>query len=111
VWIDAAINAGNSGGPVLLDGKLVGIAFQSLEEAQNVGYAISAPAVKHVLRDVESPPYDGFPGLGLRSWAERRASGGRRSEPASGASAPFDRAVDRGSSRRDGRRDRAAAGP
>jgi S1-C subfamily serine protease len=65
VQIDAAINSGNSGGPVLLDGKLVGIAFQSLEEAENIGYVISAPVVQHFLRDAESPPYDGFPDLGL----------------------------------------------
>ncbi len=65
VQIDAAINSGNSGGPVVLDGKLVGIAFQSLEEAENIGYVISAPVVQHFLRDVESPPYDGFPDLGL----------------------------------------------
>jgi hypothetical protein len=50
---------------VLLDGKLVGIAFQSLEEAENIGYVISAPVVQHFLRDVESPPYDGFPDLGV----------------------------------------------
>jgi S1-C subfamily serine protease len=65
VQIDAAINSGNSGGPVVLDGKLVGIAFQSLEEAENIGYVISGPVVQHFLRDVESPPYDGFPDLGL----------------------------------------------
>jgi S1-C subfamily serine protease len=65
VQIDAAINAGNSGGPVVVDGKLVGIAFQSLEEAENIGYVIPTPVVQHFLRDVESPPYDGFPELGL----------------------------------------------
>ncbi len=63
--IDAAINPGNSGGPVMLDRKLVGIAFQALEEAENIGYVISAPVVEHFLRDIESPPYDGFPDLGL----------------------------------------------
>ena len=65
VQIDAAINSGNSGGPVVLDGKLAGIAFQSLDEAENIGYVIPAPVVQHFLRDVESPPYDGFPDLGL----------------------------------------------
>jgi S1-C subfamily serine protease len=84
VQIDAAINAGNSGGPVVLDGKLVGIAFQSLEEAENIGYVISAPVVQHFLRDVESPPYDGFPDLGLtvqhlESSAHRRYLGLPRS--------------------------------
>jgi S1-C subfamily serine protease len=65
VQIDAAINAGNSGGPVIRNGKLVGVAFQSLEEAENIGYVIPTPVVEHFLRDVESPPYDGFPDLGL----------------------------------------------
>ena len=65
VQIDAAINAGNSGGPVIFDGKLVGVAFQSLEEAENIGYVIPTPVVEHFLRDVESPPYEGFPELGL----------------------------------------------
>jgi S1-C subfamily serine protease len=65
VQIDAAINPGNSGGPVVLDGKLVGIAFQSLEEAENIGYVIPTPVIQHFLQDVESPPYDGFPYLGL----------------------------------------------
>jgi S1-C subfamily serine protease len=63
--IDAAINAGNSGGPVVADGRLVGVAFQALEEAENIGYVICAPVVEHFLRDVESPPYEGFPDLGL----------------------------------------------
>jgi S1-C subfamily serine protease len=65
VQIDAAINSGNSGGPVVLGGKLAGIAFQSLDEAENIGYVIPAPVVQHFLEDVESPPYHGFPDLGL----------------------------------------------
>jgi S1-C subfamily serine protease len=65
VQIDAAINSGNSGGPVILGGKLAGIAFQSLDEAENIGYVIPAPVVQHFLEDVESPPYLGFPDLGL----------------------------------------------
>ena len=65
VQIDAAINAGNSGGPVIFDGKLVGVAFQSLDEAENIGYVIPTPVVEHFLRDVETPPYEGFPDLGL----------------------------------------------
>jgi len=63
--IDAAINAGNSGGPVVHRGKLAGIAFQALDDAENIGYVIPAPVVEHFLRDVGTPPYEGFPHLGL----------------------------------------------
>jgi len=31
IQIDAAINSGNSGGPALLEDKVVGVAFESLE--------------------------------------------------------------------------------
>lgn len=32
VTVDAAINSGNSGGPAISDGKVVGVAFQGLSE-------------------------------------------------------------------------------
>ena len=42
--IDAAINPGNSGGPVFdPTGKVVGVAFAGLDEADNVGYVIPMP--------------------------------------------------------------------
>jgi S1-C subfamily serine protease len=77
VQIDAAINAGNSGGPVIKDGALVGVAFQALEEGQNIGYMIASPVVDHFLRDMENGTFDGFPDLGvvtqkLESTAHRR---------------------------------------
>lgn len=80
--IDAAINSGNSGGPVISDGAVVGIAMQSLEEAENVGYMVPAPVVRHFLQDVEDGKYDGFPRLGVRvqnmeSAAQRVAAGMR----------------------------------
>ncbi|GJN22243.1 hypothetical protein PR202_gb09795 [Eleusine coracana subsp. coracana] len=67
--IDAAINSGNSGGPAFNDrGKCVGIAFQSLkhEDAENIGYVIPTPVIKHFIRDYEkSGEYTGFPILGI----------------------------------------------
>ena len=80
VQIDAAINSGNSGGPVVKDGQLVGIAFEAMDEAENVGYMIGAPVVEHFLRDIEQGVEDGFPDLGivtqeLESKAHRRSLG------------------------------------
>lgn len=65
IQIDAAINQGNSGGPVLKDDKIVGVAFQSMEKAQNIGYAIPSLIVKHFLEDLKDNDYKGFPTLGI----------------------------------------------
>ncbi|EPS58030.1 hypothetical protein M569_16788, partial [Genlisea aurea] len=37
IQIDAAINPGNSGGPALLGDRVVGVAFQNLSNAENIG--------------------------------------------------------------------------
>lgn len=67
VQIDAAINPGNSGGPVLQDGKVVGVAFQgySGDVAQNVGYMIPTPVIKHFLHDVKDGRYDRYVDLSI----------------------------------------------
>jgi hypothetical protein len=62
--IDAAINSGNSGGPVVRGSGLVGVAFQSLEEGENIGYMIAEPVVRHFLADLEDGVFQGFPDLG-----------------------------------------------
>jgi S1-C subfamily serine protease len=67
IQIDAAINAGNSGGPVLMDGQLVGVAFQTLEDAEKIGYMVAGPVIEHFLRDVEEDGRHGFPSLGVRT--------------------------------------------
>ncbi len=63
--IDAALNPGNSGGPVIADGKIMGIALQTLDGGENVGYMIPAPVVQHFLDDVADGHFDGFPSLGV----------------------------------------------
>ncbi len=62
--VDAAINPGNSGGPVLYRGRVVGLAFQGLTRADNIGYAIPSPVLKHFLDDIEDGTYHGYQDLG-----------------------------------------------
>ncbi len=66
--IDAAINHGNSGGPVIAHQKIIGIAMQanrgdSDDKAEGIGYFIPSPIIAHVLKDSEDGKYDGFPTL------------------------------------------------
>ena len=70
IQIDAAINPGNSGGPVLQDGKVVGVAFQgySGDVAQNVGYMIPTPVIKHFLKDVKDGHYDRYMDLSIATF-------------------------------------------
>lgn len=63
--VDAAINPGNSGGPVISNGNIVGIAMQALEHAENIGYMVPAPIIKHFLKDIEDNRFDGFPELDI----------------------------------------------
>ncbi len=66
VTVDAAINDGNSGGPVVMDGRIVGIAFQSLEEAENIGEMVPTPVIEHFLHCVSEEREPIIPGIGAR---------------------------------------------
>ena len=62
VTVDAAINAGNSGGPVFGDGKVVGIAFQKLTGVDNIGEMVPPPTHPRVPRWRASRQAPGDPG-------------------------------------------------
>jgi S1-C subfamily serine protease len=75
IQIDAAINPGNSGGPVLFKNKVVGVAFQSLGGAENIGFIIPTAIVNRFMegywrsrpRDDGARPqyFPGFCSLGI----------------------------------------------
>ncbi|KAL8210561.1 hypothetical protein R6Q57_004998 [Mikania cordata] len=66
IQIDAAINPGNSGGPAIMGDKVAGVAFQNLSGAENIGYIIPVPIIKHFVDGVEARgDYSGFCSLGL----------------------------------------------
>ncbi|MDD5391826.1 MAG: trypsin-like peptidase domain-containing protein [Thiothrix sp.] len=67
IQVDAAINAGNSGGPALADGKVVGIATQTSTEGESIGYIIPVTLIKRFLQDMADGKYDGFPALSVRT--------------------------------------------
>ena len=65
--VSAAINPGNSGGPGVVGGKMVGLVFSRLEQAENTGYLISSDEVRKFLEDIEDGKVDGKLGMELRS--------------------------------------------
>jgi S1-C subfamily serine protease len=65
ITVDAAINEGNSGGPVFMNGEVVGIAFQTLNNAENIGEVVPTPVIKKFLAEAESTSSHHLPGLGL----------------------------------------------
>lgn len=66
IQIDAAINPGNSGGPALRGDVVVGVAFQNLPHADNIGYIIPLPVVRRFLSEVMLyGHYRGFCSLGI----------------------------------------------
>lgn len=66
IGVDAAINGGNSGGPVFAKGKVAGVAFQGWP-LQGLGYMIPPPIISHFITEVLSgKPYRGFPILPVK---------------------------------------------
>ena len=66
IQMDAAIAAGSSGGPLLHDGNLVGVAVQTSGTNDTIGCSVAAPVVRQFLEDVADGRVDGVPSLGIR---------------------------------------------
>ncbi len=65
IQVDAAINSGNSGGPAISKGKIVGVVMQSMTKSQSIGYLVPVTMIRHFLKDIEDNHYDGFANLGI----------------------------------------------
>jgi len=65
VQVDAAVNPGNSGGPALSEGKIVGVVMQVIKKSQNIGYLVPISMVKHFIDDMKDGKYDGLADIGL----------------------------------------------
>lgn len=63
IQIDAAINPGNSGGPAIAADKMIGLAYATASDAQNMGYIIPNEEIEIFLRDVADGRYDGKPAM------------------------------------------------
>ena len=63
IQIDAAINAGNSGGPAVSGGTVIGLTFSTLEDAENIGYVVPLEEIRAFLDDINDGSYDGRPQL------------------------------------------------
>lgn len=68
IQIDAAINPGNSGGPALMGTKVVGVCFETLINAENIGYIIPVPVIQHFIDDIDRNKgnYTGFCDIGIQ---------------------------------------------
>lgn len=67
IQTDAAINRGNSGGPLLnIYGEVIGINVAMAEGAQGIGFAIPIDSIKRSLRDVQTLGRIVYPFLGVR---------------------------------------------
>jgi serine protease Do len=67
---DAAINRGNSGGPLLnLKGEVIGINTAIRPDGQNIGFAVPVNMVNHILADLRSgkPVKRGYLGVGTKN--------------------------------------------
>ncbi len=63
IQVDAPVNRGNSGGPAVADGKIVGLVFSMIRTANDIGYLIPAEEIQMFLDDIADGTYRGKPKL------------------------------------------------
>jgi len=67
IQTDAAINKGNSGGPLLnLKGEVIGVNFAMAQEAESIGFAIPINKAKKDIEQVKTSGKIVYPFLGVR---------------------------------------------
>lgn len=67
IQTDAAINKGNSGGPLLdLKGDVVGINVAVVEDSSNIGFALPVNSIKDIIKSVEQTGRIIRPYVGIR---------------------------------------------
>jgi S1-C subfamily serine protease len=63
IQIDAAVNPGNSGGPAMVDDKMIGLTFSGIRGADNIGYIIPTEEVDLFLKNIADGTYDYKPAI------------------------------------------------
>ncbi|MBI3211858.1 MAG: trypsin-like peptidase domain-containing protein, partial [Simkania negevensis] len=63
--IDAATNPGNSGGPVIGNQKVIGIAFQGFSYGESINYMVPTTIIHRFLKEAKEKNYEGFPQIGF----------------------------------------------
>ena len=59
IQVSAAVNQGNSGGPAVVDGKMVGVVFSRRAGAENIGYVIPNEEIDQFLDNAKGGRYTG----------------------------------------------------
>ena len=65
IQIDAAVNPGNSGGPAISDGRIVGVVMEGIQKAQNISYLVPTVMIRHFLNDLKDGRLDGVPAFAV----------------------------------------------